>query len=370
MFVDFKQAYDSVNRASLWTILREMRVPEKLVRLTEMCYDRSKCCVRVGGENTRMFEVKSGLKQGCPIAPALFNIALEWVMRRTTAGGGLTLGARSLDRLAYADDVDLMAETKEEVGRKVEEFALTAARLGLVINEEKTKIMRASRDEPFVGDRVECGGLQVEAVDRFKYLGSVVTARNEMEVEILARVAAGTKCAWALNRCLKARWLSREAKVQIYKVIIRPVVLYGSEAWRMTKQMEHRLEVFENGILRRICGPVYDGGEGAWRRRHNVELREMTRVEMISDVVRARRLSWAGHIARRDEESLIKVATLLRPAGRRPVGRPRKRWRDTVEEDLRELGGRQSWTEAAQDRRGWRGFVAAARGLHGPRPPE
>ena len=101
MFMDFKQAYDSVSRASLWTILREMDIPEKLVRLTAMCCNGSRCCFRVGGENTKVFEVRTGLRQGCPIAPYLFNIALEWVVRKTTAVGGLKVSKRNLDRLPF-----------------------------------------------------------------------------------------------------------------------------------------------------------------------------------------------------------------------------------------------------------------------------
>ena len=89
-----------------------------------------------------------------------------------------------------------------------------------------------------------------------------------MEVGVLARISAGTRCGAALRECFTARWRSRAAKVEIYTPIIRLVALYGCEACRMTKQMEHRLDVFENGRLRKICGPVYHGEEGAWRRRH------------------------------------------------------------------------------------------------------
>ena len=171
-----------------------------------------------------------------------------------------------------------------------------------------------------------------------------------MEVEVLARISAETRCAAALRKCFTARWLSRAAKVEIYATIIRPVVLYGCEAWRMNKQMEHRLHVFENGMLRKICGPVYDGEEGAWRRRHNMDLREMTGVPMISDMVRSQRLRWAGHVASREEESLVKAVALLQPAETQPAGRPIKWRKDTIGEDTRMFGVHVDWIEAAQDR--------------------
>ena len=114
------------------------------------------------------------------------------------------INAIPLDRVAYADDVDLMAESKEEVGQKVAGFRRVVARVGLTINKEKTKLMKVTRGEAFVEEGVECGGLVAEAVERFKYLGSIITMRNEMEVEVLARISAGTQCAAALRKCFTA----------------------------------------------------------------------------------------------------------------------------------------------------------------------
>ena len=87
---------------------------------------------------------------------------------------------------------------------------------------------------------------------------------------------------------------------------------------------------------------------------------------MISDMVRAQRLRWAGagHMARREEESLVKAVALLQPAGTRPAGSPRKGWKDTIGEDIRMFGVHVDWIEAAQDRERWRGIVVATRCLH------
>ena len=83
IFVDFAQAYDSIHRDSMWNILRFFSVPEKLVRVLKACYNDTRARVRVGGQLTEEFELNTGLKQGCALSCALFNMALEWVMRRT-----------------------------------------------------------------------------------------------------------------------------------------------------------------------------------------------------------------------------------------------------------------------------------------------
>ena len=146
IFVDFRQAYDSVHRASLWNILKSFHIPAKLIRLIQMCYTNTKCRIRVGGEYTRPFDIQGGLKQGCPLSTLLFNLVLEWIMRHTPqTETPMHIGNATLDRLAYADDVDLCGEVLPDIENTYTEFVNVAKRTGLEINTSKTKIMEVSR---------------------------------------------------------------------------------------------------------------------------------------------------------------------------------------------------------------------------------
>ena len=162
-------------------------------------------------------------------------------MRQIECSDGLQLGDLYYDRLAYADDVDLMASSFAETQRKLVELSTAASMVGLSINESKTKLMKVHRNSELVEDHVACGGLQIEAVDNFKYLGSIVTNRNCIEEEILTRLAAGTRCTYAFKNIFVKKWLSRAAKVEIYEKVIRPVVLFGCEVWTLTQKLEKRL---------------------------------------------------------------------------------------------------------------------------------
>ena len=126
--------------------------------------------------------------------------------------------------------------------------------------------------------------------------------------------------------------------------------------------------VFENNILRRVCGPVRDEVTGDWRRRHNTELRELSGLPPITNYIRSQRLRWAGHVARRDHNSLIKGVEAGRPAGRRPVGRPRMRWSDNIVRDLEhlEVENPAEWRAKAQDREEWHLLVIASKDQMGP----
>ena len=112
IFVDYQQAYDSIHRTSLSNILKHFGVHAKIVRMIKVCYEGSTGRVKIAGELTDTFNVRTGLRQGCPLSCMLFNMALEWVMRHTPPSqdpGSFTNGL-SLDLLAYADDCDLMGE--------------------------------------------------------------------------------------------------------------------------------------------------------------------------------------------------------------------------------------------------------------------
>ena len=363
VFVDYQQAYDSVHRASLWNILRYFDIPEKIVRLIQACYHNQRGRVRVGGAVTEPFNISTGLRQGCPLSCILFNLTLEWIMRHTPpAPDPVRLSHTSCDRLAFADDCDLMGETYQGRDEQLDNFDRTGRRAGLEIKESKTKVMKASRDNR-TEDFIELGSLLLEEVDQFKYLGSMVSASSSMTEEIMARIAAASKCSWALNDLIRSKLLTKCTKLQIYVTCIRPVATYGCETWPLTQELERRMLVFEHSILRRIYGAVRDEVTGDWRRRHNAELRELSHLPLITSYIRAQRLRWAGHVARMDPNTLVRQVFDGVPEGRRPVGRPRLRWRDCVQQDLRLLGVQhpERWMEMAQSRGDWRTLVAAAK---------
>jgi hypothetical protein len=121
--------------------------------------------------------------------------------------------------------------------------------------------------------------------------------------------------------------LSRNIKVKIYKTIILPVVLYGCETWSLTLRKENRLRVFENRVLRRIFGPKRDEVMGEWRKLHNGELHNLYSSPDIIRQIKSRRMRWAGHVARMGEGRNVYRVLVGKHEGKRPLERPRRRWR-------------------------------------------
>jgi hypothetical protein len=140
-------------------------------------------------------------------------------------------------------------------------------------------------------------------------------------------------------------------KIKIYKTIILPVVLYGCETWSLTLREEHRLRVFENRVLRRIFGPKRDEVTGGWRKLHIEELHGLYSSPSIVRVIKARRMRWAGHVARMGEVRGANNILVGKPEGRRLLGRHRRRWEDNILMDLGKIGfGAVDWIHWAQDR--------------------
>ena len=106
-------------------------------------------------------------------------------------------------------------------------------------------------------------------------MGTTLSNQNSIQKEIKSRLKLGNACYHSVQNLLSSSMLSKNLKIEIYRTIILPVVLYGCETWSLTLREEHRVMVFENRVLRRIFGPKMDGVTGEWRKLHNEELNDL-----------------------------------------------------------------------------------------------
>jgi hypothetical protein len=125
--------------------------------------------------------------------------------------------------------------------------------------------------------------------------------------------------------------------------------------------------VFENRVLRRIFGPKRDDVTGDWRKQHNDELHNLYSSPNIIRMIKSRTMRWAGHVGRMGETRNAYRILVGKPEGKRPPGRPRRRWVDNIKMDLREIGwAGVDWIELVHDRGQWRALVNTVMNLRVP----
>jgi hypothetical protein len=164
-----------------------------------------------------------------------------------------------------------------------------------------------------------------------------------------------------MSKLMKSLLLKRKTKCQCIKTIILPTVLYRSENWTLSKAHEVLLGGFERKILRRMYGAVQF--DGVWQRHYNKELYSLFHDVDIIKRTKINRLRWAGHVIMRENE-IIKRIMLVKSERKRKKGRPRMKWMDGVEKDLRNLRV-VNWKTKLQEQDGWRKFLEQAKTTKG-----
>ena len=333
-FIDFAQAYDSIWREGAWRILGKYGIQAKLLRMIENLYSTVSACIRIEGEETEWFQIKTGFRQGCILSPLLFNMILDYIMRRLEKlhGMGTSSKPRNVEDAEYADDTCLMAECLARIVELTQALATESEKFGLKINTNKTKIMPVTK-EVLKMPAVIQNGTEIEIVKNFVYLGSELEAEGGSDLEIKRRIAlAGSTFNRLHTKIFKSHDIGIRTKLRILNTCVLPILIYGCESWTIKKGMENRLITTENKWLRRILRIGY--------KEHitNEEIRKRTRQPSIIEVIRKRRMRWAGHVLRMNERRPTKQIFDYKPEGKRSQGRPKKRWTDCLEEDLSKTG--------------------------------
>jgi len=120
-----------------------------------------------------------------------------------------------------------------------------------------------------------------------------------MDAEIQKCILVANRCFYGLKKRLRSHLTSKNTKILIYKVLIRPVLTYASETWTVSKANERWLNLFGRKVLRRILEAKQENE--IWRKRYNYELYETFNDSNIVSYIKVKRLAWAGHVMRVNE---------------------------------------------------------------------
>ena len=354
-YVDFRKAFDSIWRRGLWTVMRHLGYPEKVVRILESLYNETLSAVRVNSSITDWFKTLVGVMQGCVLSPILFCIFLEVVM--TIALDNSRIGAhvsgRLINNLRFADDIAVLTESERGLQVLVSRIDEISSKMGMRMNLDKTECQIMSRKPEAHTLNVVVNGKPLNTVEQFIYLGGTITGDGSSEPDVKRRIGLASGVVHKLQKIWRSKQISVSTKKRVYECLVLSVLLYNSETWTLTAELKRKLDVFEAGSIRKIFGV------SKLQHIKTSDLKHKLGITMdITDRIRSRRLRYFGHICRMDATRLPHHALNGWVTGSRARGRPRKRWLNNVKDDCGNMGF--TLVEAqhqTQDRRHWNSLL-------------
>ena len=373
-FIDLAKAFDTINRELLWAVLKKFGTPPKFLAVLKQLHDNTAAAVLAYGERSEPFTVEIGVKQGCVIAPVIFNIfmatitilfhqstALEDMISISFRFDGNLFNIKRLQartkttinhilELQYADDCALVAHTPEALQRSLNAIAGLYESMGLKMNTTKTEIL-VQRQNPEPPLTFYANNAELQQVNSFTYLGSIISERHNIDDEICSRI---NKASVAFGR-LRTKVFSNEnlrlsTKVSVYTAVCISTLLYGAETWTVYRRHLKQLEAFHIRSLQKMLNLTWQD-----RVPHSEIIRRAS-TTTIETMLATKQLRWTGHIYRMSEDRLPRQLLYGQlSTGQRNQGGPMKRYKDQMKATLKKCGIDPSTMEdMAENRVDWR----------------
>ena len=303
--------------------MRKSGLAGKYVRIVQYMYDGSTTAVRCAVGVTEGFELKVGLIQGSALSPCLFAMVMDRMADDVREEAPWTM--------MFADAIVICSESKEQVEEKLESWRYALERRGIQVNMRKTENMCVNERQDTSSGTVKMHGEEVAKVDDFKYLGSTVQSNGECGREVKKRVQAGWNGWRRMSGVICDRRVPARVKGKVYKVAVRPAMLYGLDTVVLTKRQEAYMGVAMLKMLR------FSLGVTIMDKIRNEYIRGTAQVGKFGEKTREARLIWYGHLRRKDDGYIWRRMLRMELPGKRRRGRPKRRFMGVVKEDMAEV---------------------------------
>ena len=242
VFVDYRKAFDLINREKLWAALEETEVSTKMINMIKAIYKNVKAKVRFGNKLSDTIHCPLGVKQGCLLSPVLFSTLINKVAQKVAEKGRMGYqfinGGKEIFSLLFADDIVLVSQTPAGLQNQINNLKLASEELGLEVNLSKTKSMIFRRGG-YIGrtERWHYGNEKIETVNSYKYLGYTFTTKLSTETA-LSEVAgkAKSKVISIFRALYKIGKIDINVFFHLFDSQVKPMLLYASEIWGNSKE--------------------------------------------------------------------------------------------------------------------------------------
>ena len=355
--LDMSKAFDTVSRKKLLNDLKNLLNQDEYHMLSILILD-VKLRVKVGDHEGEEIITEVGIAQGDCLSAILFIFYLAITLNREepavipTEHHDHTYYRPEKKYLTvdpkYADDITYLTTCKERNEKIEKDVPPILEERNLYVNKDKTETEEVRRGGP-------------EGWKDIKFLGSLL----DTEKDINRRKGLAISACNTYKDILYKDKNSTKTKLRVFQAYVASIFLYNSEVWTLTEKLNHKIDVFQRSLLRKILNIKWS------RRLSNVNLYRYAKSEPWSVTIKRRRLSFLGHVMRLNEETPARKALneFLRPV-KRPRGRPTKTWFECVKQDLKDMNiviNQKKPNEIietlnahTQSREGWRKLVMCA----------
>lgn len=373
-FIDLSNAFDTINREMLWKQLSKLGVPPKFLTILQQLHNGMQARVTTGELQSEFFNVNVGVKQGCVLAPVLFNLLLsavthlfhcalghkDGVLLEYRLDGSL-FNIRRLQaytktkscciaELQYADDCAILAHSPESMQHALNTIASLYQYFGLQVNIKKTEVISQIFSQTSSPPSFHINGIPLKNVDQFTYLGSTLSSCCSLDMEIHTRIKKASSSFGRLrSRVFENRNLRVSTKVAVYNAVCVSTLLYGAETWTPYSRHIPLLQSFHIRCLQKILGL-------SWMDRvQHAEILQSTNSICMEAAVAKKHLRWIGHTIRMPDHRLPRQVLYGQLQGaKRAAGGQKKRYKDYTKGLLKHSNINPMQLEAlAQDRSAW-----------------
>ncbi|MCG8048458.1 MAG: reverse transcriptase family protein, partial [Candidatus Thiodiazotropha endolucinida] len=257
-FIDFRKAYDGINRNFLFSKLNKIGINGKMYKVLSSLYDGIKCCVKINGLNTDWFSVNCGLKQGCSLSPILFNFYInDLITKVSQLDVGIHIGNERVCILGYADDIVLLGESEADLQVLLDTLHAWGINNQMTINPQKSKIVHFRPNSvPETEVIFKIGETVLDVTSSYVYLGIMIS--EHLDYGIMAKhvsKSAGRALGLLISKYKAFGGLPFKTFSKLYESIVDSTINYGAAIWgdkrfSCIEAVQHRALRFYMGVGR------------------------------------------------------------------------------------------------------------------------
>ena len=248
-FVDFRKAFDLVNRKALLYKLKLFNINGNFLQIMESMYKEVRFSVKLGNASTPSFTTSVGVKQGCVLSPTLFSMYINDMVDifNDTDCHPVCINDQNVSCLLYADDLVIVSESATGLQNAISKLENYCVKWNLEINLNKTQIMIFNKAGRTIHNReFYFSNKVIQVANEYKYLGIIFKPSGSFTHAVKHLISKAKKAMFSLRNVMPQNRISLIPYLRLFDTCIQPILLYGAEIWSLDYLYKNTIQPEKN----------------------------------------------------------------------------------------------------------------------------